>query len=186
MGHSTHRNPEVTHPFGHPGAKDPSVVMARDQAEDVHGPSQARGHYTDGTVCSGCGSVVAGRRWTLDPLRARLLVSAGTPDQVVCPVCRKEAELPAGILTLRGDYWLCHRDEILNLIRNEGDEARRDNPLERILALREEKGGLVVETTNEKLAQKIGRSVEKAHKGQIRYRWGNGNPLVRVDWERSL
>jgi len=187
MGRSTRRNPEVTHPVGHPGAKDPSVVMARDQTAEVHDPFRGRGHDPDDTVCSGCGAVIRDQHWMMDPARKELLLSAGTPHQGVCPACRKAAErLPEGIVTLRGDYWPQHRDEIVHLIRNQEAEAQPDNPLERIIDLREEEGCLIVETTNAKLAQKIGRSLKKAHQGHVEYHWGDeGDRLTRVGWERN-
>lgn len=187
MGRSIRRNPQVTHPVGHPGAKDPSVVMARDQTAETHDPSRGRGHYPDDTVCSGCGAVMRDQHWIIDEPRKELLLSAGTPHQVVCPACRKATErLPEGIVTLRGDYWPQHRDEIMHLIRNQADEAQPDNPLERIIDLREEEGCLVVETTNAKLAQKIGRSLKKAHQGHVEYHWGDRDRLARVEWERNV
>lgn len=180
------RNPEVSHPVGRVGTQDPSVAMARDQTALEDDPTRVRRHLPDDTVCARCGSVVEHQRWTLDPARAELLVAAGTPQVVTCPACRMSDEhLPEGIVTLRGSYWPRHRDMILNQIRHEEEEARQDNPLERILSVREEDGCLVLETTNEKLAQKLGRALEKAHKGDTRYHWSDGNPLVRVDWERN-
>jgi hypothetical protein len=165
---------------------DPSVVMARDQTNEVHDPFQGRGHHPDDTVCSGCGAVMRDQHWVIDPDRAELLLSAGTPHQVLCPACQQAAErLPEGILTLRGDYWPQHRDEILHLIRNQAAEGQPDNPLERILNLREEGNCLIVETTNAKLAQKIGRSLKKAHQGHLKYQWGDENRLARVNWERN-
>jgi len=161
--------------------------MTRDQAGDEHDASRVRQHLPDDTVCPGCGAVVRRQRWTLDVPRAEVLVATGASEQALCPACRKSEErLPGGILTLRGNYWPRHRNDILNLIRNHEEEARQDNPLERILSLREEDGALLIETTNEKLAQKIGRSIAKTHQGQIDYQWGDGNRLARVDWERSL
>ncbi|MGV3721332.1 MAG: BCAM0308 family protein [Actinomycetota bacterium] len=161
--------------------------MTRDQTGYEHDPLSTRQHYADDTVCTGCGAVARSQRWTLDAPRAEMLLATGASEQALCPACLKSEErLPGGILTLRGDYWPRHRDDILNLIRNQEEEARQDNPLERILSLREENGSVIVETTNEKLAQKIGRSIAKAHHGHIEYQWGDGNRLVRVNWERRL
>jgi hypothetical protein len=50
-----------------------------------------------------------------------------------------------------------HREEILHLIYNEEERAKGFNPLERIVEMTESDGGMVVTTTNEKLAQHIGR-----------------------------
>jgi hypothetical protein len=58
------------------------------------------------------------------------------------------------------------------------------NPLERIMGLEETNGRWKVETTTEKLAQRLGRSVKKARGGKIVYKWGHNNKFVRVVWEK--
>jgi pyridoxine/pyridoxamine 5'-phosphate oxidase len=74
----------------------------------------------------------------------------------------------------------------MNLIRNEEERARGLNPLERVIAVKENgHGGIVISTTNEKLAQRIGRSVKKAFHGEVAYHWSHDTKLVRVEWERA-
>ena len=51
-----------------------------------------------------------------------------------------------------------HKDEIMRLIHNEEDRAKGFNPLERIVEVNESAEGIIVTTTNEKLAQRIGRT----------------------------
>ena len=46
-------------------------------------------------------------------------------------------------------------------------------------------GGIVVSTTNEKLAQRIGRAIKKAFRGNVTYQWSHDNKLARVDWQRA-
>jgi NMD protein affecting ribosome stability and mRNA decay len=130
--------------------------------------------------------VFQNQHWTLDEKKRDLLVSSGAANPIVCPACRKIASHdPHGIVTLRGDYWPQHREDILNLIRNEEARGMAANPLERIIDIREEEDALIIETTNEKLAQRLGRSIHNAHKGAVEYKWPDGNRLVRVEWERS-
>ena len=54
----------------------------------------------------------------------------------------------------------------------------------RNMRLQEEEGNWKVETTTEKLAQRLGRSVKKARGGNIAYKWGHNNKFVRVVWEK--
>ncbi len=141
------------------------------------------GHYP---VCSSCGALYRNQHWTLDPKRAEVLEQSGA-NTVICPACRKiQAKDPAGIVTLSGDYWPEHREEILNLIRREEARGAQVNPIERIMEIREEEGKLIIETTMEKLAQRIGHRIHSAHKGVVDYKWSDTNHLVRVAWERSL
>jgi NADH:ubiquinone oxidoreductase subunit E len=76
------------------------------------------------------------------------------------------------------------RREIVRILRNEEERAREKNPLERIMGLQEEEGNWKVETTTEKLAQRLGRSIKKARGGNIVYKWGHNNKFVRVVWEK--
>ena len=186
MGHTTSRNPQANHPAGRPGAKDPSVSMTRDQFADVDNPYRESTHHPDHTLCAQCGALVLNQRWVIDEEQRRLAVASGAARQVTCPACSKtREEVPQGIVTLRGGYWREHRTDLIPLIRHQEEETLQDNPLERILSLREEDGCLVIETSTEKLAQKIGRAIHKAHKGEIDYQWGDGNHLARIFWYRA-
>ncbi len=46
-------------------------------------------------------------------------------------------------------------------------------------------GRLIISTTTEKMAQRIGRAVKKAFHGEVAYNWSHDNKLARVDWERA-
>jgi hypothetical protein len=187
MGKSTSKNPNVSQPAAGNRTQTPHAVRPRDQVQDLDDPYLPDRHLPEGTLCSQCGAVYHDQHWVFDAARRERLQARGNNHEVVCPGCRKVADHdPHGILTLHGDYWPLHRDDILNLIRHEEERGLNANPLERIMNIREETDCLVVETTNEKLAQRIGRQIDKAHKGRLEYKWSDGNRLVRVEWERSL
>ncbi len=105
----------------------------------------------------------------------------------ICPACMKIRDnFPGGIVTLKGDYVLPHKQELLNLIKNEEARARGFNPLERVMSVKETGyGGMVISTTNEKLAQRLGRAIRKAFSGKVTYQWSHDNKLARVDWARA-
>jgi hypothetical protein len=89
------------------------------------------------------------------------------------------------VVTLHGGFLRTHRDEILAIVRNEERRARETNPLERIMAIGEADGSVEVLTTDEKLAQRIGREIRKAYQGAVSYRWSEDANLVRVNWSRG-
>ncbi len=85
-----------------------------------------------------------------------------------CPACRRmEDNLPAGIATFTGDYFSQHEMEILDIIKSEESRSKAKNPLGRIMEIAQEGNVLTVSTTEDKLAQKLGREVYKAHKGEL-------------------
>jgi NMD protein affecting ribosome stability and mRNA decay len=187
MGKATKRNPMATHPVARPGIEDPHSVLPRDGIDTWHDGDIPEESRKANTVCSRCGAVYENQRWQFDEQQRDLLVNSGVAHEVVCPGCKKIAERnPSGIITLRGDYWQEHREEILNLIRNEEARGMNNNPIARIMDIYEEDGELVIQTTNEKLAQRIGRKIDQAHNGKLEYKWSQDNQLVRVNWERSL
>jgi len=107
--------------------------------------------------------------------------------KIVCPACLKIRDnFPGGIVTLKGDYVLPHKKDLMKLIKNEEERARGLNPLERVMSVKEDGyGSLVILTTNERLAQRLGRAVQKAFHGEVTYHWSHDNKLARVDWTRA-
>ncbi len=75
--------------------------------------------------------------------------------------------------------------ELLRLLRNEEQRAREKNPLERIMRITTETDGLRVETTTEKLVQRLGRCLRKARGGEVSYKWSHNNKYARVVWEKE-
>jgi hypothetical protein len=140
------------------------------------------------SVCGGCRAVYMNKRWyigsELDEQVSQLPDTATT----VCPACLKIRDnFPGGIVTLKGDYVLEHKQDLMNLIRNEEERARGFNPLERVMSVRENGyGSIVISTTNEKLAQRLGRAIKRAFHGEVAYHWSHDNKLVRVDWVREM
>lgn len=186
MSRISHKNPNVTNPRQAPGDRDPSARMARDRSATGADPYESGKHQPAGVVCSHCGAEARGQRWVMHGDAGSARLAAGMGTAALCPACTKTAEdLPQGIVTLRGDYWRQHRAEIQNLIQNVAAEVAEVNPMARIMAVTDDDETLVVETTTEKLAQRIGRQLVRAYNGSVRYRWSGGNHLVRVDWERA-
>ena len=140
-------------------------------------------------TCSSCGAVYSDRRWT----------PAGTPRKggkhkhwhpqaiTLCPACKQKREgIAAGFVYVTGDFLPSHRHEIEHLLGKEAERAAVDNPLARIMSLEtDESGRLVIATTTEHLAQRLGHALEKAFEGEVRYDFSHENKLARVYWRRD-
>ena len=143
---------------------------------DVYLPKRG---MPEGALCKGCGLVYRNKRWQMEATRS------ATSSEVLCPACqRMEDHNPAGIVTLSGPYLAAHKMEILNTIRHEEARSRAKNPIGRIMEIREEPGQITVTTTEDKLAQKLGREVYKSQRGELHYQWSHDQNLVRVEWMR--
>jgi len=144
-----------------------------------------KGAAKEGTVCRKCGASYRNRHWTMEPEEVREGVSEPVAGTVICPACQRMADdNPAGIVTLQGDYLLEHEDEILNILKHTEARSRQKNPLARIMEIRQDADVITIATTEDKLAQKLGREVYKAHRGELHYQWSHENRLVRVAWNR--
>jgi hypothetical protein len=150
-------------------------------------PYMPRGASRSVSVCGGCRAVYMNKRWYADGEVYDRVMNNPERAEVICPACLKIRDnFPGGIVTLKGDYVLPHKTDLMNLVRNEEERARGLNPLERVIAIKENGfGSIVISTTNEKLAQRLGRAIKKAFHGEVAYHWSHDNKLVRVDWVRE-
>ena len=137
-------------------------------------------------VCPDCHAINRKKRWYVDEAEYGVLARSGAALRR-CPACRKIADgFPSGVVTLRGRFLRAHREEILKVARNEERRACGMNPLERIMGLREGDDGVEILTTDEKLAQRIGREIGKAFRGTVGYKWSEDANLLRVTWARDV
>jgi hypothetical protein len=69
------------------------------------------------------------------------------------------------------------------LITNVETRAVSVNPLDRVMKIARRKQELEVQTTNDRLAQRIGRALVRAYKGKASYNWAHRDMMVRVTWQ---
>jgi hypothetical protein len=137
-------------------------------------------------MCRICHSVYYHKRWYLEgDVLAREARSIPT-GLIICPACRKiHDHFPGGIITLHGEFLNAHKDQILHLVRNEEVRAKGVNPLERIISIKDRGECVEIHTTSERFAQRIGREIQRAYKGDATYHWSRNDKFVRVDWNRA-
>lgn len=151
-------------------------------SQDPYIPEEGR---KEPSLCEKCHAVYQNKRWYVDDEAFARLQDSGDAQLVTCPACRKIAEhYPEGIVTLRGDYLWQHEEEIRNILLNEEDKAMAKNPLERIMRMDREGDEIVIETTEQKLAEHLGRALSKAHQGELDIAWSQDHGVCRVTWER--
>jgi NMD protein affecting ribosome stability and mRNA decay len=159
--------------FAHQHGKDDRMY-----GERLEDPYQAKGKYPEPTVCSGCGAVYRKGRWQWGaPI-------AGAHEQL-CPACQRiEDGQPAGILTIKGDFFAAHRDEILHLIENYEEKEKPEHPLQRVMGITDEDGGTVVTFTDMHIARGVGEALHHAYEGELDYEHSEKTSVFRVNWTR--
>lgn len=139
------------------------------------------------SLCTSCKTVYRQQHWTLDPAAYRRLETDPNTNWINCPACQKVAAgYPQGILTLSGSYLWKHEEEIQQILKNEEHKALAKNPFERVIRSLREEDKLVIETTEKKLAEHLGRVLHKSHQGKLNLYWTSDPDTCRVKWERML
>ncbi len=149
----------------------------RQPTDDVYGLA---GKLADPTACTRCGALYRDGRWTWGtvPFEAA---------RVECPACRRTIDrYPAGILTLQGTFVAERCAEIEARLRHVEEQARREHPLKRIIAIQPgEDCELRVTTTDGKLARTLGTALYRAYRGKLEQPRPDDQGPVRVRWSRD-
>jgi NMD protein affecting ribosome stability and mRNA decay len=141
-------------------------------------PYRAREKWPEPTCCPDCGAIFHRGRWQWGPAPTDAAAH-------LCPACQRIRDhLPAGQLTLSGDFYGAHRDEILHLVRHVEAKERAEHPLERIMNIAENDDRTVVTFTDTHLAHAIGGALRHAYHGDLDSQWTDEGDLLRVAWRR--
>lgn len=145
--------------------------------EQVHDAYKARAKLHEPSVCSECGAVFHEGRW-------QWLEAPADAHNEICPACHRiHDHYPAGYLSLKGEFFRSHRDEIMNLVRNCERHERGEHPLKRIIAVEEKGQETQVTTTDIHLARGMGEALHHAYQGRLEYHYNPEQNLLRVNWE---
>ena len=133
-----------------------------------------------------CHAIYHHKRWYLEGEVLLSKAQKARVEMVLCPACHKiQDRFPGGIITLKGEFLKTRKDQIIHLVRNEEARAKGINPLERIISIKDQGESVEIQTTNERLAQRIGREIQRAYKGDATYHWSEDDKFVRVGWHRG-
>lgn len=148
--------------------------------ERIHDPYKPRGQLSEPSVCSECGVAFTQGRWQWLPQEP---VDA---EKVLCPACRRvQDRVPAGFLTLSGDFFAEHRDEILNLIRNKVEEQKVQHPMKRLMDVSDgDEGETVITFTDIHLPRGVGEAIASAYEGELEIKFTDEASILRATWHR--
>lgn len=139
--------------------------------------------------CAGCGAVYVHKRWSHSTAARLRAGKAGQPIDVrICAAClRRQSGAPHGFVHVDGTFVRSHRDDIVNLLKNEAARAAEDNPLAQIIEWHTDghTDDVLISTTTEHLAIRLGRALEKAFDGRVLYGFSHETKLAHVWWHRD-
>lgn len=148
--------------------------LVKDKFHDTYKEGKKR---PEPSVCSNCGAVYTGGRWTWNDQPEGAV-------KVLCSACQRIADnYPAGYVELKGDFFMQRREEILNLVNNEVKLESGEHPMEKIMAIKGEGDTALITTTGVHVARRIGEAVARAYQGNLDYTYGDDEKTIRVVWE---
>ena len=157
------------------------AIQRRDQGvEQRHDDDPYRSHSKppEPTVCPECKAVFTEGRWAWED----------EPDDAyeqLCPACQRiHDKFPAGYVTIKGEFFKTHRDEIVGVITSHEKREKAQRPLQRIMSIDEKRDGLEVTTTDSHLARGIAEALHSAYKGDLKLRYSRDENLLRASWKR--
>lgn len=139
------------------------------------------------SICVKCQVIWKKGKWSLSEKTRKEVLKREKPHRIICPACRRAAEgYPAGVVHLGGSFLAAHKEQILSTIRNQEAAVLAKSPLDRIIRVEDRgDGGMIIETTSERLATKLGRAVNRACGGDLKVQFSRQEKLVRVYWSRE-
>jgi hypothetical protein len=157
---------------------------------EPHDDLRAQEAPAEPIVCAGCGAIYLRKHWSHDAsARARAAAAQGEPVAVrICAACRRgRTGVPHGFVHVDGGFVRTHRAELVNLLRNEAARAAEDNPLAQVMDWGDDghRDDVLVTTTTEHLAVRLGRALQKAFDGRVLYGFSHENKLAHVWWHRD-
>ncbi len=149
--------------------------LIKEQVRDTH---KAKGKPREPALCPECGVVFHKGRW-------QWLEAPAGAHASLCPACQRGHDRnPGGYLTLSGEFFREHREEILHVARNIEVHEKAEHPLRRIMDIEDQADGVLITTTAMELARAIGDAVHHAYKGELDYRYTDEANILRVAWKR--
>ena len=145
-----------------------------------HDPYQIRRKWPDPCVCPDCGALYSSGRWCWFMYQL-------DAERRLCPACQRIRErFPAGYLTLRGNYFRHHRNEIEAMISGIIDRQGMAHPLKRLMgSVKHADGSQVITFTEPHLTSLIGDCMVETYSGTLDTEYVDGDYLVRIAWTRN-
>lgn len=171
---------------GKEGDVDTSRRQDRLIKEQIHDPYMAQSKPLEPTVCPDCSVVFSAGRWHWQSDVAPNAEQNQSAHQALCPACKRiRDKVPAGILTLSGEFFKAHRDEIMRILHNKEQEQRAQRPMKRLMEIEDREDGSAVATfTDMHLPQGVGKAIERAYEGELDIQFTKEASIVRVFWQR--
>lgn len=163
---------------GTPTSGSPPVYQTKPLQAHVDDSYKMRGKPAEPSACRECGVIFHHGRWQWGAKPANA-------HDILCPACHRIHDVaPAGYLTLQGEFVAQHRDDIQHLLHSVESREKADHPLQRIMEISEADDMTTVTTTDVHLVRAMGEALHRAYHGELEFKYGADENMVRAHWKR--
>lgn len=137
-------------------------------------------------ICPRCEAIYYGKAWHHNKYTQRELKDMHKKiKSSLCPVCRMEdGKVCEGFIVFE-NIPKEKREDMLRLIEHAGERAYKTDVLDRILKIEKKGDGVQVYTSENQLAVKIAKQVQRAFKGKLKIEWAHPTGPVRIFWKMN-
>lgn len=148
-------------------------------ANDEDDPYTMRAKPAGNVVCPSCKATFTDGRWSWQK-------AAPDASEQTCPACqRTHDKFPAGYITIKGEFFNQHKEEIIALLRSRAEREKEQRPLQRIMDMEQKRdGSYEVTTTDSHIARTLAEALHSAYKGDLKLRYSRDENLLRAAWKR--
>ncbi|MEY4194319.1 MAG: hypothetical protein RLZZ226_687 [Pseudomonadota bacterium] len=161
--------------------KNPSPPIRRDihRLDDWHHDPYVVGKkWPQPTYCPDCNLSYRNTLWRREP------VPEGA-EAHRCPAClRIRDRCPAAYLTLSGEFFRQHQDEIIQRVELLAEDEFQRYPLNRMMSREDDGEHYVIQYTEPNSARNTGYDLQSIYQGRIRIAYDRDAYMVRVFWTR--
>jgi hypothetical protein len=158
-----------------------SEVFRKDMSFRLDNPYRNPQKYPSDTECPGCGLLFQDGVWKMGLVKPEREL-----HRHLCPACLQiRDDYPGGVLSLQGSFFDRHRDDIVHRIRNVEKTVREQHPLQRIMRIEEKSGELVVYTTDQHLAARLGKALRRDFGGELDLTYAKEDKFASARWRRD-
>lgn len=165
-------------------SKEPRRNRGTGDRVRMHDTYRPRAKFSEPTRCPDCGAHYHKGHWTWSVPSEN--TGSPAPQEHLCPACERiKDDYPAGEVQVAGAFLAAHRQEIIDLARSVEHKEKREHPLNRIMAIADDEGELLITTTDVHLPQRIGHALRDAWDGQLSMHYDDTSYYTAVRWERD-
>ena len=145
----------------------------------IHASKQDSGE----SICTNCGAICVEKHWSIDIDKAQNILQGDHIRDVLCPGCKKiKEQIHCGEVIIEGSFSPADKEAFLRIVKHTEEKSWLRNPMSKITSILNEKDRIEIQTTTALLAERIGKELDKFHKGKLEIKRSPGEKFTRVLW----